>query len=69
MSVLIGGTFPLTGAASLFKSIPFAEKAYFDYVNDHGGVNGRMITFEIVDDSYDLISSRGKRGTKATKRA
>jgi branched-chain amino acid transport system substrate-binding protein len=52
-SILIGGTFPLTGVASLYKVIPFAEKAYFDYVNDHGGVNGRKITFEILDDSYD----------------
>ena len=52
-SVLIGGTFPLTGVAALFKTIPFAEKAYFDYVNDHGGVFGRKINFEILDDSYD----------------
>ena len=52
-SILIGGTFPLTGVAALYKTIPFAEKAYFDYINDHGGVNGRKITFEILDDSYD----------------
>jgi branched-chain amino acid transport system substrate-binding protein len=52
-SVKIGGTFPLTGPASLYKTIPLAEKAYFDYVNDHGGVNGRKIDFKILDDSYD----------------
>src|SRR3954469_25175925 len=52
-SISIGGTFPLTGVASLYKTIPAAEKAYFDYVNDHGGVNGRKISFEILDDSYD----------------
>src|SRR5947209_11895490 len=52
-SIKIGGTFPLTGVASLYKTIPAAEKAYFDYVNDHGGVNGRKINFEILDDSYD----------------
>jgi len=51
--IKIGGTFPLTGAASLYKTIPAAEKAYFDYVNDHGGVNGRKINFEILDDGYD----------------
>jgi branched-chain amino acid transport system substrate-binding protein len=51
--ITIGGTFPLTGPASLYKTIPAAEKAYFDYVNDHGGVNGRKINFEILDDSYD----------------
>jgi len=52
-SITIGGTFPLTGVASLYKTIPAAEKAYFDYVNDHGGVNGRKINFEILDDAYD----------------
>jgi branched-chain amino acid transport system substrate-binding protein len=51
--IKIGGTFPLTGPVSSYKTIPTAEKAYFDYVNDHGGVNGRKINFEILDDSYD----------------
>ena len=52
-TIKIGGTFPLTGPASLYKTIPAAEKAYFDYVNDHGGVNGRKIDFDILDDAYD----------------
>src|SRR5260370_33091229 len=52
-SIKIGGTFPLTGPASLYKTIPAAEKAFFDYTNDHGGVNGRKIDFEILDDGYD----------------
>ena len=52
-SIKIGGTFPLTGPASLYKTIPAAEKAYFDYVNDHGGVSGRKIDFSILDDAYD----------------
>ncbi|HET8527304.1 MAG TPA: ABC transporter substrate-binding protein [Gaiellaceae bacterium] len=52
-TVKIGGTFPLTGPASLYKTIPAAEKAYYDYVNDHGGVNGRKIDFTILDDAYD----------------
>jgi len=52
-SIKIGGTFPLTGPASLYKTIPAAEKAYFDYINDQGGVNGRKIDFTILDDAYD----------------
>ncbi len=52
-SVSIGGTFPLTGVASLYKTIPAAEKAYFDYTNAQGGVNGRKIDFTILDDAYD----------------
>jgi branched-chain amino acid transport system substrate-binding protein len=52
-TIKIGGTFPLTGVASLYKVIPAAENAYFAYVNAHGGVNGRKIDFTILDDSYD----------------
>ena len=52
-SITIGGTFPLTGVASLYKTIPAAEAAYFAYVNANGGVNGREINFLIRDDAYD----------------
>jgi branched-chain amino acid transport system substrate-binding protein len=52
-SVTIGGTFPLTGPAQLYSAIPKAENAYFEYVNAHGGVNGRKIVFEIEDDAYN----------------
>ncbi len=52
-SIKIGGTFPLTGVASAYKTIPLAEQAYYQYVNDHGGVNGRKINFEILDDAYN----------------
>ena len=53
-SILIGGTFPLSGSASLYGAIPVAEKVYFDFVNDtRGGVNGRKINFKYVDDGYD----------------
>ena len=52
-SVLIGGTFPLTGPAQLYGVIPKAENAYFQYVNAHGGVNGRKIDFKIYDDAYN----------------
>src|SRR3954447_6735717 len=51
-SINIGGTFPLTGVASLYKTIPAAEKAYYDYVHDHGRVHGRKSNFEILDDAY-----------------
>jgi len=53
-TIKVGGTFPITGVASLYKTIPAAEKAYFDYINDtRGGVNGRKIDFTILDDAYD----------------
>jgi branched-chain amino acid transport system substrate-binding protein len=55
--VVIGGTFPLsegpaTGGASLYKTIPFAEQAYYAYVNARGGVHHRKIDDKILDDQY-----------------
>ncbi len=57
--VTIGGTFPLTGPASLYAPIPAAMKAYFSYVNarrgpdGRRGVFGRQINFVYLDDGYN----------------
>ncbi|HEX4324711.1 MAG TPA: ABC transporter substrate-binding protein [Gaiellaceae bacterium] len=51
--ITIGGTFPFTGPASLYKTIPVAEQAYYAYVNAHGGVNHRKINDIALDDGYD----------------
>ncbi len=51
--IVIGGTFPLTGPAALYKTIPAAEQAYYAYVNAHGGVFGRKIQDIVLDDQYD----------------
>jgi ABC-type branched-subunit amino acid transport system substrate-binding protein len=51
--VVIGGTVPLSGLASAFGSVGPGAKAYFEYVNDHGGVNGRQIDYRYLDDGYD----------------
>jgi branched-chain amino acid transport system substrate-binding protein len=51
--VVIGGTVPLSGLASAFGTVGPGAKAYFDYVNDHGGVNGRQIDYRYYDDGYD----------------
>jgi branched-chain amino acid transport system substrate-binding protein len=51
--IVIGGTFPLTGPASLYKTIPAAEQAFYAYVNAHGGVNHRQIKDIVYDDQYD----------------
>ena len=52
-SILIGGTVPLSGEAAAFGSVGPGAKAYFDYVNAHGGVHGRKITYRYYDDGYD----------------
>jgi branched-chain amino acid transport system substrate-binding protein len=51
--ILIGGTFPYTGPAALYKTIPVAEQAWYAYVNAKGGVFGRKINDKTIDDSYN----------------
>ena len=61
-SIVIGTTTPLTGpAAPGYKDIPVAAKAYFDYVNKNGGVNGRKIDLRVFDDQYN--PALAKKGT------
>ncbi|WP_037599732.1 ABC transporter substrate-binding protein [Streptacidiphilus rugosus] len=53
-TVTIGSHQPLSGPfAAGFGEIAPAAKAYFDYVNDKGGVNGRKIIYDYQDDASD----------------
>ncbi len=57
-TITIGGTFPLSGPASLYATIPQAMAAYFSYVNARRGpdgkrgVYGRQIIWKYKDDQY-----------------
>jgi ABC-type branched-subunit amino acid transport system substrate-binding protein len=49
----LGVSTPLTGSAGLvYGKVPGAMRAYFDYINANGGVNGRKISLVIRDDKY-----------------
>jgi branched-chain amino acid transport system substrate-binding protein len=61
--IVIGGTFPFSGPAALYKTIPVAEAAYYAYVNAKGGVFHRKIKDITVDDQYDP-SQTGPATTK-----
>ena len=52
-TILLGGTAPLSGPAAAFAGVANGANAYFRYVNARGGVNGRRITYKIVDDAYE----------------
>jgi branched-chain amino acid transport system substrate-binding protein len=58
--IVIGGTFPFTGQAALYKTIPAAEQAYYAYVNAHGGVFHRKIKDIALDDAYDPSKTPGQ---------
>src|SRR5215468_9886184 len=50
--IKIGNTMPYSGPISNVGTIGRAEVAYFQMLNEHGGVNGRKITFISLDDAY-----------------
>jgi branched-chain amino acid transport system substrate-binding protein len=52
-SILLGTTIAQSGPAASYGTIAYAEAAYFNYVNTQGGINGRAITFKILDDGYN----------------
>ncbi|UPJ53010.1 ABC transporter substrate-binding protein [Bradyrhizobium sp. 200] len=51
--IRIGNLMPYTGALSEFAAIGKAEAAYFDMINERGGINGRKIRFISYDDNSD----------------
>ncbi|HTC29138.1 MAG TPA: ABC transporter substrate-binding protein [Candidatus Acidoferrum sp.] len=51
--ILLGGTHPFSGPAAAYGTISQGINAYFAYVNDNGGVNGRKIVYKDVDDGYN----------------
>ena len=53
-TITIGSHQPLTGvAAPGYDEIAPASNAYFQYVNAHGGIYGRKITYKYLNDQYD----------------
>ncbi|MDQ7781441.1 MAG: ABC transporter substrate-binding protein [Desulfomonilaceae bacterium] len=51
--VVVGVSTPLSGPAALWGVTALGMKAWADYVNDQGGVNGRKIKLIIKDDGYN----------------
>src|SRR5260221_2201204 len=55
--IRIGNIMPYTGPLAAFGAIGKAEAAYFDMVNNNGGINGRKVKFISYDDrSYPATS-------------
>ena len=50
--IKLGQTMPYSGPLSAFATIGRAEAAYFDMINQKGGVNGRRIRLVSLDDGY-----------------
>jgi len=52
VTIKLGNTAPYSGPASAYGTIARAESAYFQMLNDQGGINGRRIEFLTLDDGY-----------------
>ncbi len=50
--IKIGQTMPYSGPASAYGTIGKTEAAYFNMINEQGGINGRKINFISLDDGY-----------------
>src|SRR3954447_24906146 len=55
--IRIGNIMPYTGPLTAFAAIGRAEAAYFDMVNERGGINGRKIKFLSRDDSSNPVKA------------
>ena len=51
-AIKLGNTAPYSGPASAYGTIARAEAAYFQMLNDEGGINRRKIDFLTLDDAY-----------------
>jgi len=51
--IRVGNVMPYSGPLSSFSSIGRAEAAYFDMINNQGGINGRRLRLISYDDSSD----------------
>jgi branched-chain amino acid transport system substrate-binding protein len=51
-TIKLGNTAPYSGPASAYGTIASAEAAYFQMLNDRGGINGHKIEFISLDDGY-----------------
>jgi len=51
--IKIGNIAPCTGWANQYAAVARAEAAYFQMINDRGGINGRKISFISLDNASD----------------
>ena len=50
--ILLGQTMPYSGPASSYGTYGKAQAAFFRMINEHGGINGRMVRLLSLDDGY-----------------
>src|SRR5436853_6494906 len=51
--IRIGNVMPYSGSLAVFGAIGNAEAAYFEMINERGGINGRRVRFVSYHDKSD----------------
>lgn len=52
-TITVGNVSSITGPIpGIFQGAPYGVQAYFDYVNAHGGVDGRQLKVKSLDDGF-----------------
>ncbi|WP_138757236.1 ABC transporter substrate-binding protein [Modestobacter altitudinis] len=51
--IVVGMSFPLSGPLAGAAAVADGASAYFQHVNADGGINGRKIDYQLLDDGYD----------------
>ncbi|WP_104523465.1 ABC transporter substrate-binding protein [Blastococcus atacamensis] len=51
--IVVGMSFPLSGPLSGAAAVADGAAAYFERINAEGGVGGREIDYQVLDDAYD----------------
>ncbi|MCW5770362.1 MAG: ABC transporter substrate-binding protein [Rhodospirillaceae bacterium] len=50
--IVLGGSYPFSGPGAAYGVVSEGAKAYFDLINEKGGIAGRKIKFVLLDDAY-----------------
>lgn len=67
-TITLGVITPLSGAAALIgKPLTDGNKAYFDYLNAHGGADGWKIRLDVLTDAYTATKCVSDFSDEATK--
>ena len=57
-TIKIGTWGPLTGPAALWGAVPRGIEAFFDMINEEGGIHGRKLKLVVRNDSYQPSKTR-----------
>src|SRR5476651_287113 len=58
--IKLGQTVPHSGPRSLYGVLGRVGEAYFQMLNENGGINGRKIKFFTMDDAYSAPKKIGR---------